>query len=194
VGGRANLKAASLINNIELARALLGPEKLDALVATLPPETRALFARPLLALEWIPADDWLPFQTALLERAFKNDEVAFRQLVHKVCARDFNTFYKVLMKLASPSYVIERTARLWQTYNDSGELVVARNERVGERTHVTLALAGYGTRHRVFGILLHGFVEQLLRMAGAKQIEVRRTLNIVGAKGLDCELQVSWRT
>lgn len=190
----AKLKAASLINNIALARELLGAEALDALVATLPDETRGLFSRPLLAVEWIPVDDWLPFQTALLERSFNNDEPAFRQMVRLVCERDFSTFYKVILKLLSPAYVVERTAKLWSTYNDSGELKITRQEKRGERTHITLRLQGYETKYRVFGIVLHGFIEQVMKMAGARELHVQRIFNMVGSGGFDCEFQVSWQS
>src|SRR5690349_8031475 len=106
----ARLKAASLINTIDLAREVLGEPRMGELVATLPEATQALLARRLLALEWVDANDWLPFQTALFERYFAGDETAFRAFARKVCERDFNTFYKIIIRLViSPDALLERT-------------------------------------------------------------------------------------
>jgi hypothetical protein len=174
----ARLKAASIINNIELARELLGEPRLGELLATVPEATRALFERRLYAVEWLESEDWLPFQTAMLERYFAGDEGAFRAYARKVCERDFNTFYKVIIRfLVSPESLLERTAKLWSTYSDEGTLAVVDRAREGGRQRVSLRLDAIRTTHPVFGLLLHGFVEQLLRMSGARAAEATRPLN-----------------
>jgi hypothetical protein len=185
----ARLKAASLINTIDLAREVMGEERLNELVSTLPPETQALFARRLLAVEWVEADHWLPFQQALLYEHFEGDEMAFRAFIRKVCERDFNTFYKIIIRMIlSPDSLLERTAKLWSTYCDSGRLEVASREKLAVGHSVTLKLSAFKCEHAVFGILLHAFVEQLLQMSGARAPEVRRTVNQVVLGEVETEL------
>jgi hypothetical protein len=185
----ARLKAASLINTIELAREHMGEERLKELVATLPPETQALFARPLLAVEWIEADHWLPFQQALLYEHFDGDEMEFRAFVRKVCERDFNTFYKIVIRIIySPESLLERTSKLWSTYSDSGSLEVVSREKMAVGHRVTLKLSAFKSEYAVFGILLHAFVEQLLGMSGARAAEVRRPMNQVVLGEVETEL------
>ncbi len=190
----ARIKAASIINNIELARELLGARRLDELVAALPPDTQALFARRLFAVEWLQADHWLPFQGAMLAEHFHGDEAAFRGYARKVCELDFNTFYKVIIRfLISPESLLERTGKLWSTYSDEGTLDVERGAPVDGHARVTLKLTGFRTRHDVFGVLLHAFIEQLLRMAGARDIDVDRRVNRVVDGALETELVASYR-
>jgi uncharacterized protein (TIGR02265 family) len=182
-----NIKASGVIHNIEIVRDLLGPAKLAELAATLPAPTRSLLERRLLPVEWIPVDDWMPFQQALLDQHFGGDESAFRKLVRKICERDFNTFYKVLIKLVmSPDALIERAAKLWSTYNDAGTLRVVdkqvRDGRTEVRLHVTMP-----TRCPVYGAGVHAYVEQLLQMAGARDLRVERQQRMSPA-GLECEL------
>src|SRR2546430_2161542 len=137
----ARLKAASHINPIDLAREVMGEERLDELVRTLPADTQALFARKLLAVEWVEAEHWLPFQQALLYEHFEGDEMPFRAFIRKVCERDFNTFYKIIIRvLLSPESLLERTSRLWETYSDSGALEVASREKLEVGHRVTLKL------------------------------------------------------
>jgi hypothetical protein len=185
----ARLKAASIINTIDLAREEMGEAHFNELVATLPPETQALFARRLLAVEWIEADHWLPFQQALLYEHFEGDEMTFRAFIRKVCERDFNTFYKIIIRiLISPESLLERTAKLWSTYSDSGSLEVAAREKLEVGHRVTLKLSAFKSEYPVFGILLHAFVEQLLQMSGARAVEVRRPVNHVVLGEVETEL------
>ena len=189
----ARLKAASIINNIEVARQLVGEAALADLLRELPEPTRALFARRLLALEWIEAEQWLPFQSAMLQRYFTGDETAFRAYARKVCERDFNSFYKLIIRLiVSPESLLERTAKLWSTYSDDGHLEVTARDRLGARQRVVLKLSGFHTEHVEFGVLLHAFVEQLLQMSGAHAVEVTRPINHVVAGAIETELVATW--
>lgn len=128
----------------------------------------------------------------VLRRHFAGDERTFRKLVRRACELDFSTFYRVLIRLASPAYVLERTATLWSTYNDSGELKVVARDQSGERSRAVLRLDAYETRYAVYGVVLHGYVEQLLAMTGAREIEVVRPVNRAGPRGLDCELHATY--
>lgn len=183
-----NIKASGVIHNIEIARELLGEAKMAELTKALPKPTQALLERRLLPVEWVPIDDWMPFQQALLERHFGGDEEQFRKLVRKVCERDFSTFYKVLIRLVmSPDSLLERAAKLWSTYNDHGSLDVAAKTVRDGRTEVKMRVAGVHTRYAVYGIGFHAYVEQLMGMAGAKDMHIERQLRIVGGV-LECEL------
>src|SRR5262249_10956414 len=145
--------------------------------------------RRILPLEWLEADDWLPFQAAMLERHFAGSEPSFRRYMHQVCERDFNTFYKVVIRfLVSVESLLERTAKLWSSYAGSGKLEITGRGPLGARQRIQLRLDGFETEHRVFGVLVHAFVEQLLAMAGAKQVEVSRPLNQIVAGKLETEL------
>jgi hypothetical protein len=167
----------------------MGEERLRELVATLPAATQALFARRLLAVEWVEADDWLPFQQAMLAEHFGGDEMAFRAFIRRVCQRDFNTFYKIIIRMIlSPESLLERTAKLWSTYSDSGSLEVVSREKLSVGHRVMLRLSAFKSEHEVFGILLHAFVEQLLQMSGARAPEVRREVNRVVLGEVETEL------
>jgi uncharacterized protein (TIGR02265 family) len=184
----ANIKASGVIHNIEIARETLGPARMAELAATLPEATRAILARRLLPVEWIPIDDWMPFQQMLLERHFGGDEEQFRKLVRKICERDFNTFYKVLIKLVmSPDALIQRAAKLWSTYNDAGELRVVKKEVRDGRIEVRLRVERMPTRYPVYGAGIQAYVEQLLEMAGARELRVERQQRM-SAAGFECEL------
>jgi hypothetical protein len=178
-----NQKAASIIDNLVVAREMLGPSTFAAVLATVPAATRALCERRLLPVEWVPNDDWFPFTQAVLDHAYHGDEELLRRMARKVCERDFNTFYKVILKiLVSPDFLLERAAKLWRTYHDSGDLRVVSKEKRGGRMHIHFRVEGLETRFPVFGALMQAFIEQLLHMTGARDIRVERQLHLSDGK------------
>lgn len=187
------LKAASIINNIAIARELLGPAALSALLAPLPDATRALFGRRILALEWIDADEWLAFQQAMLDVHFAGDEPRMREYMHRVCERDFNTFYKIILKLSSAKTVLSRAGKIWMTYAEPGELTIDIGKPRDGKTEVTIRLVGFETDHQVFAVLLHAFIEQLLVMTGARDLVVQRTRIEHSRNQLSCDLVARFR-
>jgi len=187
-----NVKATSIIDTIDVARELLGPPTFAEVVGALPPATRSLIERRLLPVEWVPVDEWMPFIQALLDRGFRGDEEQLRRLARKVCERDFNTFYKVILKiLISPDFLLERAAKLWRTYHDSGELKVVSREKRGGRVHILLRVERLQTQYAVFGVLMQGFIEQLFHMTGARDVRVERQVK-VGPAGLDGDFNASY--
>lgn len=187
------LKAASIINNIAIARELLGPDALSALLSPLPEATRALFERRILALEWIDADEWLAFQQAMLDVHFAGDELRMREYMHRVCERDFNTFYKIILKLSSAKTVLSRAGKIWMTYAEPGELTIDIGRPRDGKTDVTVRLVGFETEHQVFAVLLHAFIEQLLVMTGARDLVVQRTRIEHSRNKLSCDLVARFR-
>lgn len=187
------LKAASLINNIQIARDLLGEARLGELLRPLPAATAELFARRLLAVEWVDADQWLAFQQAMLDQHYSGDEAKMRSYMHKVCERDFNTFYKIILKLSSPKTVLTRAPKIWATYAQPGELIVESWERSDGMQSAVVRLVGFETRFTVFAVLLQAFVEQISRMTGARDVLVERTrLDHKGGR-LDVDLRLRFR-
>src|SRR5262245_3794962 len=125
------LKAATIANQITYLKTQLGEAAFVAMCATLPPRTRALVGRRLLAVEWIEVGDWMPFQEMLWREHCGGDELAFRRLIRQVVAIDFNGIYRFFLKtFASPAFALNRAAKVWDTYVDGGRLEVRdRTER-----------------------------------------------------------------
>ena len=107
-------KAASIINNIGVARQLVGETRLGELLATLPPgHARAVRAAHPGGRMDRRRRGGSPFQTAMLQQHFASDEAAFRGYARAVASCDFNTFYKLIIRLLiSPESLLERTAKL----------------------------------------------------------------------------------
>ncbi len=164
------MKAASIVNNIALVKQRMGDEPYARFVASLPPPTQALVTRRILSVEWIEADEWLPFQEQVLRDHCGGDELAFRAIVRELCAIDFNGIYRFFLKtFVSPAFVVNRAAKVWDTYVEGGQLEVKDRRDTG----VTVVLS-VPPVSAIYFILVQGFIEELLHIAGGKDIQVTR--------------------
>ena len=179
-----------MVHTIDLARVEHNAATYQRILTSLPEPTRELVSRPLLAIEWIPAETWLPFQRALLSIGFDGDEPRYRKFAHTICEKDFNVFHRMVLKLASPLFVVERATGLFSTYSDTGKLVVGEVVRDGKAASIRVSLDDFETVDGMMGVLIHAFIEKILMMTGAREVDVKRTRNDVTNGRLRTELDV----
>jgi hypothetical protein len=189
----ARVKTASLGRSIDLARQLMGEERIREVVGKLPAQTQLLLSREARSAEWVDLDHWLPFQQALLDEHFEGDDVQFRGFVRQTCAHDFGLFSKLAIRLMlSPERLLRRIAKRWPAYSDSGNFEVVSKEKLEAGRRVSVKLSAFKTEHTVFGIMLHGIVEHLVLMTGGRAMEVRCTGNRVVLGEVETELVVEY--
>ena len=118
-------KASGFISMRNAIQSLISPEQYKALMRALPADTAALVERPPLPVEWLP----VRFGKELLETAHKvafdgNDQLVF-ETARRALVSDLKTIYRIFIRFLSPQYVIERGAKLYDTYTrHNGSLTV----------------------------------------------------------------------
>jgi hypothetical protein len=83
---------------------------------------------------------------------------------------------------------------MWTTFIDSGEMRIVSREKQGERTRVVLRLEKVRVSYPVFGMIVHAHVEQLVTIAGARDVVAIRPVNHLGEEGIEWELHCSYRS
>ncbi|NOU34433.1 MAG: hypothetical protein HOO96_41600 [Polyangiaceae bacterium] len=102
--------------------------------------------------------------------------------------RDVSTLYRVMLRLANPSFVVEKTAQLWSRYHDSG--VWAMN-RVSP-TRATGELSGWLVVDEGACEVLNGYLERILQLVGAEGAVSRHVAcRSRGARA--CTFDMDWR-
>jgi hypothetical protein len=166
-------------------RSLLRPAgKEEALVARLSPAEVELY-RETLAVAWVPVD----FVARLFELAaaelYVGEGRPLRQLGRAIAKDNLTGIYRVMLRIVSVPFAIQRAASLWYTYNDTGEV---RTERLGDRLQMTVS--GYPEFPEAALEECAGYTEGLMLMCGARHIEVKTSRPKVDAFVFDC----AWRT
>jgi hypothetical protein len=101
---------------VTILRQMLSPEGFERMVAALSPETAEAVRRPPLPLAWLPGRCVFELSEVALRAAFNGDEAQLRDMARRSMLIDLKGIYRVFIRFASAKYVIDRGARLWDTY------------------------------------------------------------------------------
>jgi eukaryotic-like serine/threonine-protein kinase len=102
--------------------------------------------------------------------------------------RDLNTITRAFLKLASPSFALEKTGEYWSRFHDYGSWKVVRNS---ERA-ATGTLTDTPFDNELYCKELRGYMQRLLELVGAKDVKLIHTL-CIGRGDKVCEFKGTWR-
>jgi uncharacterized protein (TIGR02265 family) len=74
--------------------------------------------------------------------------------------------YRLLLKLGSPNKMLSSAPRMWGTFNSEGTISVP----VNEKGSAVLRLEGLSLHDPLFGESLAGWMEEAIRLSGAKRV------------------------
>jgi len=114
--GEPESKGSGFTSAVIILRKMLGGEILERIVATLSPETAELVRHPPLPVAWIGVGHFPELVRAVKSYGFGGDEKKFEEWGRQAMLNDLRTIYKMFIRFLSPQFVIERGAKLWQTY------------------------------------------------------------------------------
>lgn len=186
MSGDAEYKAAAFNSIVRQLRALVPPSTVEAVRAALPPETAALVDRPPLPHLWIPAAHPIALVRTAHDRAFGGDPKRTRMISRRAVVEDMSTIYRVFIRFASPEHVIERAARVWETYwRNNGSVGVDRLSAAQVVVHFT----GVRVSPPLTWEMMSASIEAVAELAGAKSVTTRvEEMRVDGAS-----VRVGWR-
>jgi hypothetical protein len=188
--GEPQSKANNFNSCVATLRRLVGEERFVKVVAALEPETQAIVHHPPLATAWVATRHFAAvIETAGCD-AFDGDEARVVDWARQSVGRDLRTVYKLFIRFLSPSYVIERAARVWSTYTrDNGTM---RAAVVGERT---CEVYYEGLAATVVSPLYWAWQRgTILAAADASGVKDARAETVSGGqRERDCVLRITWR-
>jgi hypothetical protein len=110
----------------DAALQLWGQRGLDAVAARLPPRARAAtLERVVLATDWIPEAHMLEWYDAVWEGPAGASAQEFRRWVDARIDRGFGRVRTMLLKVATPSMMLQRGPSLWRHDHSTGTLTTA---------------------------------------------------------------------
>jgi len=168
--GQPEAKAAGFNTSLTVARALAGDERWRRFVAALPPDDAALVEHPPLAMSWLPLERVIRIHNAIFRDLFDGDPAKAFELGRRQFQSDLSTLYRMFIRVASPKYVIERAARIYETYVRNAGTMRVTDERA---TSVALVVEGHPSREPLFYEYLRGSIVATLEMTRVKAPSVR---------------------
>ncbi|HEY2510922.1 MAG TPA: 4-vinyl reductase [Polyangiaceae bacterium] len=141
-----------------------------ALVSALGDEDRAAI-EGTLAVGWYP----LSLYTRLLHKldaTFGSGDLAIPYALGLFAAEhDLNTLHRAFMRLATPMFLLQKSADFWHRYYDSGRWVI---ERAGAK-HAVGHLEEWGEPDAVLCREVRGYLTRTFELTGARQVTMQHT-------------------
>jgi hypothetical protein len=183
-------KAVGPLSTIALLKAEIGDERFDNMVASMPAPTRKILERQVLPLEWLSYEDLVPLNEWMLA-SYDGNETRYIEFMERVAHRDFSTVYKMILRVMSPVFVLKQASRIMATYNTRGTLTVSDQATKDGAHHFLLTMTEVYPHHLVL-LNIHGYMNGLLLMTGAKNVRLVAKDIIIDSKGLHGSLVGSY--
>ncbi len=126
--GEAESKGSGFSSAVTILRRMLPVEAFEQVLGALPPDTAELVRHPPLPVAWIPMHHFPDLLRAVRAHGFGVDEKGFEEWGRQAILIDMRGIYKMFIRFLSPQFVIERGAKLWQTYTRDQGVVHAAGD------------------------------------------------------------------
>jgi hypothetical protein len=172
-----------------------GKEGWEAVAAALPAADRAVLTGLLLGGGWYPVGIWNRSLNAYNERFAPSERERQRSMTEMsawVAQEDLSTIFKVLLRIATPAMVLERTPGLWSRYFDVGQI---KARELGERRWEMVLEAPVGSDDDSPGentckYGVPGWLTRALDLSGARPQIAKTRCRLRGAP--TCGYEVKW--
>lgn len=163
-----------------------GFDAVERVLAELPEGDRAIL-KDVQAIGWYPVEPVLRYHRALDKLYGKGDLAVCVRAGRFSAGWSLNTVLKVFLRFKSPSWLVDRSTRVWDRYHDTGRWTVttpAPNKFIGE-------LVEFAVKDVSFCARLRGWLSGAVELTGGKNAVV--TESKCACRGQDhCVFAVSW--
>jgi hypothetical protein len=191
MASRGNVKGTLLVHLEAFALRSHGETVWNQVIAELPPEDRKTLSEPLIVGVWYPVGVWNRALTAYLSTNFANPGRAMTSLAQYVAAEDLSTLFKLVLRMGSPEFVLNRTQSLYNRYFDTGRWTAER--RGSHHWHCELHAPSHedqGPGPLSCGEGISAWVRRALELTGARAKVEHTRCRFEGS--LACEYEATW--
>lgn len=133
------------------------PPGISDILSRLPDDLRAHFEKPILHAVWYPYEVFTGLLDIMFERIGRGKPDYLIELGRRSVERDLNTFYKMVLSIASPKILGERSRTFWSAKFRPGEFQVTDVTRDG----YLLILRDFPMIHPSHCLVLQGYIQAL---------------------------------
>lgn len=144
-------------------------EQYEQWIENMPPETRVIYSDAILATHWYPLKEAGVAPTKLIGTMFFNSISKGAWESGRFSAESaLKGVYKVFVKLASPSYIINRASKIFSTYYTPSKLIIPSSNSKG----VVVEIVEFETPESVIEERIGGWMEKALELSGCNEIKI----------------------
>jgi hypothetical protein len=160
------VKGTAVQSSLRYVRERFGPAALDGVLRALPAENRALLSGTILASTWYPIVALLAYMKQAERQLGPQEPNVLYDMGRASCDHGVTGVYKIFFKVGSPEFVTSRSARVFSSYYDTGELRLIES-RDG---YSAAEVVGIEPPAAEFCARFHGWMHRTLELAGARNL------------------------
>jgi hypothetical protein len=182
------LKGSAYLSTFAFIDAQFGGSARERVLGRLSPDDRALLGGLLLPIRWYPLAPFPRLLRALEDELGRGDLTLVTERGRWTAINDLRTVHKLLLKVVTTQWVIEKAMRLWPSFHSTGRWEAARDGDSGARA----VLHDLGVVDDAMCATLKGWILGLLTLSGVRQPSVLHAeCRVRGAAS--CVYQASWK-
>jgi hypothetical protein len=182
------LKGSAYLSTLAFMEAQFGVGAKERVLARLGPEDRVMLGGMVLPIQWYPLAPFPRLLRAMDVQLGRGDLSLVTERGTWAALQDMRTVHKVLLKLVTTQWVVEKGMKLWPNFHTSGRWESRRQDDGSARAW----LHELGVVDEAICATVRGWILGLLQLAGVK----RPTVDHVDcrARGApSCSFDVSWK-
>ena len=181
------LKGSAYLSTLAFIDTRFGSAARERVLARLTADDRAVLGQLLLPIQWYPLAPFPRLLRAMDAEVGRNDLSLVTERGTWAAVQDMRTVHRVLLKLVTPQWVIDKGMKLWPNFHTSGRWEA---KRVGDRG-ARASLHDLGVVDEAMCATLKGWILGLLQLAGIKRAHVEHVE--CRARGdATCVYEVGW--
>jgi predicted hydrocarbon binding protein len=165
----AKVKGVVILNGRDYALANGGEQAWGRVLERLPLDDRQALAA-VIPVGWYDMGLYERTNRALADALGGGSPDVMTAAGRFAAEHDLKTIHRLFLRLASPAYVIERSASFWRRFQDSGTWKVVREPP----NRVRATLEGWGAQDEMTCIRLAAYMFRLFQLVGAQNGSLER--------------------
>ncbi len=156
----------------------------------LPIGSKEIFNEPILATNWYPMVEAGVVPTRMIGKMIYGNELKGAWESGRYSADSALTgIYKVFVKVASPSYIINRASKIFSTYYTPSEVVVPSSSS----HNVVVQITKFEIPDVIIEARIGGWIERALELSGCTDIKVLITMSLTNGDAYT-NYEISWKS
>lgn len=124
-----------------------------------------------LEFHWIPIEVITRFFELAALLLYPSNPSGLRLIGREMAKDHLHGVYRIVLRVVTIEYIIEKSARLWRTYHQLG---TSKMERVGDH-QLHFVVRGYPDLPERFRECTSGYIMGVLELAGAKNVHIAKS-------------------
>lgn len=165
------------------------PNKYNDWLEKLPAKSKEIMKGTILATDWYPLNEGAIIPTHHLKMFYAENalKAAWEAGRHSAGAT-LTGVYKIFVKVANPSYIIKRAAKITATYYEN--VVVESSEET--KNSVVVSIIKFEELDKMIEQRIGGWMEKALELSGCKEVKIRIIKSLTRGDSIT-KYSISWK-